>query len=165
MNLPRYVASVPLRTLAHYCLEISHPAWPAPHRRVIQPTAVTVTIDGVATSFPGWNENGPWKGEFPAADDSGRAVRTLSLSDPDNALYAQIDSVREHPLPVTARLWEFLTSDLSTPVLTEVYTLQAAAPGNARLELAAVSLEIGVLNDPFIRHTRMNSPGLRGRAA
>ncbi len=122
-----------------------------------------MTIDGTPTLFPGWNEVGAWVGEYPAADDSARATRTFSLSDPDNALYNLIDAVREDETPVTARLWQFLSSDLATPVLTETYTLQSAAPGDDTLELAAVSRDIGVLVDPFIRHTRGNSPGLRGR--
>ncbi|WP_439640572.1 hypothetical protein [Nevskia sp.] len=163
MSLARYLASAPTNKVQHACLELSHPAWAAPHRRVIQPTPVTVSIGGVPTPFPGWNETGPWIGEYPAAESGGRAVRTLDLGDPDNAVFAQIYAVREHPEPVIVRLWLFLSDNLATPLMTERYKLQASAPAPERLALVAVSRDPGQQNDPPIRHTRMNSPGLRGR--
>lgn len=163
MNLPRYTASVPLDAIPYACLEITHPSWSAPERRVIQPGDVTVTIDGAPTLFTGWDDAGAWIGEYPSSDDSGRAVRALSLDDPDNALHGLIETVAEDALPVTVRLWLFLSTDTTTPVLTERYTVQSSAPAAERLELQCVSRDLSVLADPFIRHTRSNSPGLRGR--
>ena len=163
MSLPRYAASVPVGTLPIACLEFSHPLWAGPHRRVIQPNDVTVTISGTPTLFPGWDQAGAWLGEYPAADDSARATRALSLDDPANALLALIESAAESATPVTGRLWLFLSTNLTVPVLAETYTVQTAAPDDGVLELACVSRDITVLQDPVIRATRMNSPGLRGR--
>lgn len=159
----RYFASVPTFALAIPCLEINHPTWAEPHRRVIQPQDWSVTIDGTPVLFPGWDEAGPWLGEFPAADEGARATRTLSLDDPDNALANAIDAVAESADPVTVRLWFFRSDVLDTPLITERYDVRTLAPGDARLDLTCVGRDLAVLNDPYIRHTRSNTPGYRGR--
>lgn len=164
MSLPRYSASVPLGTLPYACLEVSHPAWAAALRRVIQPEPVTVTIDGTPTVFAGWDGEGTWISDYPSTDDTGRARRTVQVDDIDNALLLQIEAVTESEDPVSVRLWLFLSTDTATPVLAERYTMQSCAPNDdGTLTLQCVSRDLSVLADPFIRHTRSNAPGLRGR--
>jgi len=166
-GLDRYIASVPQYTVQIECLELSHPDWAAPHRRVIQQDdwTVTIDVDGVPTEvlFSGWNQAGAWASEFPGADESARSGRTLSLDDPANELFALIESVIESTTPIVVRLWLFRSDVLDAPLLTERYEVQTAAPGRDSLELGCVSRDLSILIDPYIRHTRSNSPGLRGR--
>lgn len=163
MSLARYAASNPLRVLPLPCLELSHPDWSAPHRRVIQPGAWTVTIDGVPTEFPGWHQAGPWLSEYPATNDSGRAGRTLSLDDPFNELAGLIESVRESVDSVRARLWLFRSDQLDVPMIRERYKVRRLRVDDGRLQLDCVSRDLSLITDPWIRHTTINSPGLRGR--
>ncbi len=166
-GLDRYIASVPNYTLHLECLELNHPDWVAPHRRVIQPDdwTVTIDVDGTPTEvlFPGWLQEGPWSGSYPATDESARAGRTLSLDDPDNVLRDLVLSVVESTTPVTVRIWLFRSDVLDAPLLQEQYEVNSARPLQGRLDLACSSTDLSVLLDPFIRHTRANSPGLRGR--
>ena len=161
--LARYAASNPLDVLPLPCVEFAHPDWDAPHRRVIQPDDWTVTIDGVPTVFPGWHQAGPWLSEYPASDDSGRAGRSLSLDDVSNELANLLEAVRESDSPVTVRLWLFRSDDLAVPMIRERYKVASFRPGDGQLLVDCVSRDLSMIADPFIRHTRINSPGLRGR--
>lgn len=163
-DLARYAASAPLAALPYGCLEISHPAWPQPFRRVQQADAVTVILDGTPTVFAGWNDAGNWQAGNPSTDDSGRARRTLAIDDVDNAVLAALESVVEHPVKVAVRLWLFASTDTSTPLLRETYAAQGFAPDDdGTLQVECVSRDLSVLADPWLRHTRSNTPGLRGR--
>jgi len=162
-DLARYVASNPLDVLPLPCIEFSHPDWPAPHRRVLQPDDWTVSIDGVPTLFPGWHQVGPWLGAYPPSDDSGRANRKLSLDDVDQLLEDLITGVAESAAPVRVRIWLFVSDDLATPLIREVYLVQAIEPDGGQLDIECVSRDYSAINDPYIRHTPANSPGLRGR--
>ncbi|MCX7062856.1 MAG: hypothetical protein NTZ11_18465 [Gammaproteobacteria bacterium] len=162
--LRRYTASVPYDALPYVCLEISHPDWSAAVRRVMQPDAVTVAVEGVLTMFSGWNTAGAWASRYPATDDTGRAIRNVDVDDVDNALLRQIEAVAESDAPVTVRVWKYISTDTGTPLLSERYQLQQWEPGDdGVLSLRCVSRDLSVLADPFIRHTRGNTPGLRGR--
>ena len=161
--LDRYFASVPNNILEIACLEFSHTSWSEPHRRVIQPNDWTVSINGVPTLFPGWNENGAWFGEYPATDDASRGTRVLNLDDPFNDLHQMIEDVAESMDPVVVRLWLFRSDVLDTPMIAERYEVQTSVPGADRLQVTCVGRDLSNLVDPYIRHTRINSPGLRGR--
>lgn len=163
-DLPRYAASVPLAALPYACVELSHPAWPQPFRWVQQPDAVTVILGDVATTFEGWQTAGRWESGNPGTDDSGRAARTLQLDDVHGTVLAALESVIESPVKVQAKFWLFISSDTSAPVLAETYAAQGFAPGDdGTLQIDCVSRDLSVMADPWLRHTRSNTPGLRGR--
>lgn len=163
-NLPRYAASVPLAALPYVCLELSHQAWPQPFRWVQQPNSVEVTIAGTPTVFPGWDDVGRWESGNPGTDDSGRAARTLQLDDVHGAVLAALESVVESAVKVQVRFWLFISTDTSAPVLAETYAAQGFAPrDDGTLQIDCVSRDLSVMADPWLRHTRSNTPGLRGR--
>lgn len=162
MNLSRFAASVPAGVYEIACLQLSHSTFGV-HRRVFQQDDVTVAIDGALVTFPGWRDAGAWLGDYPTTDDSGRAQRTITMADPDNAVHALIEATVELSEPVMLDLYYFTSDDLNAPKIRERYEVQTSQPDDDKLTITAQTLDIANLTDPVIRHTLANTPGLRGR--
>lgn len=163
-SLSRYAASNPASVLQIDCLELWHPSWPLPVRLVRQPSNWTVMVDGVPTLFNGWSGSaGPWQSEFPNTDDAGRATRQIVVDDADGVIARLIDETDDTAEAIAVVIRYYSSADLTTPQIVETYSVQSAEPDDDQLTITASTADIANYSDPSIRHTLMNSPGLRGR--
>lgn len=165
MSLARYAASNPAGVIPLLCLELSHSAWAAPERRVMQPDDWTVTIAGVPTLFKGFgaSEAGPWQAANSATDDTATAQRSIDLDDIDGSLYRQIESVRSSDEHVICKVYLFLSNALDVVLYAQQLSVDAASIDGGKLTISTQTIDSGNRRFPRVLHTLANTPGLRGR--
>lgn len=165
MNLARYTASNHAGVLPLLCLELSHSAWAAAERRVMQPDDWTVTIGGVPTLFKGFgaSEAGPWLAANPTTDDTATAQRSIDLDDIDSSLFKQIEAVRSLDEHVACRIYLFLSSAPDVVLYAQQLSVDSASIDGGKLTLSTQTIDSGNRRFPRILHTLANTPGLRGR--
>lgn len=165
MSLARYAASNPAGVVPLLCLELSHSAWAAAERRVMQPDDCTVIIAGVPTLFKGFgsSEAGPWQAPNPTADDTAKAATQLAIDDFEEALYLLIESVRSSDESVACKIYGFLSSAPDVLLYASQMSINGVSTQGGKLMPTASTMDPGNRRCPRILHTLANTPGLRGR--
>lgn len=165
MTLARYAASNPAGVIPLLCLELSHSAWAAPERRVMQPDDWTVTIAGVSILFKGFgaSEAGPWLSANSTTDDTATAQRSIDLDDVRGFLFRQIQSVRSSDEHVVCKIYKFLSTAPDIVLYAQQLSVDGAGIDGGKLTTSTQTIDSGNRRWPRTLHTLANTPGLRGR--